>query len=274
MKRLLLLAALAAAAASLAAFRPYSQGARSKAAWMTVSAIKTGQEYYLEVAQDGQAVMREENSKSVVTRRGAIKPQLVKDFFREIENSEIINSQNVKRSKMVFYRGDVLKISAYISGELTRTEAPLNNFGEAFSYAFNEVKKAVSVLPQEKKVISFLRAETVEGEALDSFRAKVEVDGEVKNIETDDLKQVKPLMTAVKEPHRLVPIETAETLKELQEFISSRRLYGLRTLFYVPSTRGTFKCELLETDRKTAPQAAPAPKKGAKKPAAAEKTKK
>lgn len=273
MKRLLLIAALAAVAASLSAFRPYNQGARSKAAWMTVSAIKTGQEYYLEVAQDGQAVMREETSKSVITRRGAIKPQLVKDFFREIENSEIINSQNVKRSKMVFYQGEILKISAYISGELTRTEAPLNNFGEAFSYAFNEVKKAVAVLPQEKNIISFLRAETVEGEALDSFRAKVEVDGEVKNIETDDLKTVKPLMTAVKEPHRLVPIETREALKELQEFISSRRLYGLRTLFYVPSTRGTFKCELLETDRKAAPQAAPAPRKGAKKPAAPGKAK-
>ncbi len=266
MKRLLLLAALAAAAVSLTAFRPYSQGARSKAAWMTVSAIKTGQEYYLEVAQDGQAVMREENPKSVITRRGAIKPQLVKDFFREIENSEIINSQNVKRSKMVFYRGDLLKISAYISGELTRTEAPLDNFGEAFSYAFNEVRKAAAVLPLEEKTLSFLRAETVEGEALDSFRAKAAADGEVKNIETEDLKRIKPLMTAVKEPHRLVPIETAEALKELQEFISSRRLYGLRTLFYVPSTRGTFKCELLEAGRKAAPQAAPAPKKDAKKP--------
>lgn len=268
MKRLLLLAALAAAAAALAAFRPYSQGARSKAAWMTISAIKTGQEYYLEVAQDGQAVMREETSKSVLTRRGAIKPQLVKDFFREIENSEIINSQNVKRSKMVFYRGDMLKISAYISGELTRTEAPLNNFGEAFSYAFNEVKKAVSVLPRETKVRSFLRAETVEGEALDSFRAKVEVGGEVKNIETEDLKTIKPLLAAIKEPHRLIPIETPEALRELQDYISSRRLYGLRTLFYVPSTRGTFKCQLLETERKAAPLAAPAPKKGAKKPAA------
>lgn len=272
MKRLLLTAALAASAAALAAFRPYSQGAHSKAAWMTVSAIKTGQEYYLEVAQDGQAIMREENAKSVTTRRGAIKTQFVKDFFREIENSEIINSQNVKRSKMVFYQGDILKISAYISGELTRTEAPLNNFGEAFSYAFSEVRKAVSVLPQEKKVLFFLRAETVEGEALDSFRSKVEVDGEVKNIETDDLKTIKPLMAAVKEPHRLIPIETPETLKELQEFISSRRLYGLRTLFYVPSTRGTFKCQLLETERKQAP--APAPQKGAKKPAAAVRTKK
>ncbi len=256
MRRLLLITALTAAAAALAAFRPYSQGGHAKAAWMTVSAIKTGQEYYLEVAQDGQAVMREETSKSLLTRRGSIKPQLVKDFFREIENSEIINSQNVKRSKMVFYRGDMLKISAYLSGELTRTEAPLNNFGEAFSYAFDEVKKAVAVLPQETKVLFFLRAETVEGEALESFRAKVAVEGEVKNIETDDLKTVKLLMAAVKEPYRLVPIETPEALKELQDFISSRQLYGLRTLFYVPSTRGTFKCQLLEAVKKQA--AAPA----------------
>lgn len=260
MKRLLLIAVLAAAAA-LTAFRPYSQGARSKAAWMTVSAIKTGQEYYLEVAQDGQAVMREETSSSLTTRRGGIKPQLVKDFFREIENSEIINSQNVKKSKMVFYQGDILKISAYISGELTRTEAPLNNFGEAFSYAFGEVKKAVAALPQETAERSFLRAEPVEGEELAAFRAKAEPDGEVKNIETEDLKNIKPLMAAIKEPYRLVLLETPETLRELRAFISSRRLYGLRALFYIPSTRGTFKCQLLETSRKQ--QAVPA-----KKPAA------
>ena len=264
MKRLLLTAALVAAAAALTAFRPYSQGARAKAAWMTVSAIKTGQEYYLEVAQDGQAVMREETSKSLLTRRGSIKPQLVKDFFREIENSEIINSQNVKRSKMVFYRGDMLKISAYISGELTRTEAPLNNFGEAFSYAFGEVKKAVAALPQETAVRSFLRAETVEGEALEAFRVKVAVAGEVKNIETDDLKTIRPLMEAIKEPYRLVPIETPEALKELQDFISSRQLYGLRTLFYVPSTRGTFKCQLLEAWKKQAAAPAKTPPPAAK----------
>jgi len=264
MKRLLLIAALAATAAALAAFRPYSQVARSKAAWMTVSAIKTGQEYYLEVAQDGQAVMREETSKSLITRRGAIKPQLAKDFFREIENSEIINSQNVKRSKMVFYRGDLLKISAYISGELTRTEAPLNNFGEAFSYALNEVKKAVAVLPEETGVRYFLRAETVEGEELDAFKLKAAVDGEVRNIETAELKKVKPLLAAVKEPFRLVPIESPEILKELRDFISVHQLYGLRTLFYLPCTRGVFKCQLLDARRKEAPAPATKPAPAAK----------
>ncbi len=262
--RLLLVAALAMSAAALTGFRPYSQATRSKAAWMTVSSIKTGQEYYLEVGLDGQALMRTENSKSIVTNRGTIKPQLVKDFFREIENSEIITFQNVKQSKMVFYRGDLMKISAYISGELTRTEAPLNNFGEAFSYAFGEVKKAVSALPRETGLQGFLRAEPVEDEALAAFRAKAAVDGEVKNIETYNLQKIPPLMAAIREPHRLVPLESEATLKELREFITARKLYGLRTLFYVPSTRGTFKCEVLDANRVAPPEPKAAPKPKAK----------
>ncbi|OGR52669.1 MAG: hypothetical protein A2049_05900 [Elusimicrobia bacterium GWA2_62_23] len=263
--KVLLLAALTACALSLAAFRPYNERSRAKTAWMTVSSIKTGQEFYLEVSQDGKAVLREETARTLVTRRGTIKPQLVKDFFREIDNSEIINSQNVKESKLVFYRGDMLKISAYISGELKRTDAPLNNFGEAFSYAFGEVKKAVAALPQDKNLPAFLRAVPVEGEDLASFRDKTAVDGEVKNIETGDINRVKPLMAAIKEPYRLVPLETEAAVKELQDFVSKRQLHGLRTLFYVPSTRGTFRCEVVNTFRAATPEPektpAPAPKK-------------
>jgi hypothetical protein len=266
MRRGLLLAAvLAASAAALCAFRPYNQAGRAKAAWMNASSIKTGQGYYLEVSLNGQALMRTDSSKAIVTRRGAIKPQLAKDFFREIENSEIINSQNVKQSKMIFYRGDLMKISAYISGELTRTEAPLNNFGEAFSYAFNEVKKAASALPQESALRGFLRAEPVKGDALEYFRKKAAVDGEVKTIETYDLQKVPALMAAIKEPHRLIPLENEAAVKELQAFVSGRKLYGPRTLFYVPSTRGTFKCEVLEADMKALPEPKAAPKAKAKR---------
>lgn len=266
MKRGLLAAALlAVCVAGVWAYRPYNRKAPPKAAWMTASSIKTGQEYYLEVAQDGQAVMREETTRSIITRRGTIKTFLVKDFYREIENSEIINSQNVKQSKMVFYRGDILKISAYISGELTRTEAPMNNFGEAFAYAFGEVKKAVAALPQEEKLKAFLRAEAVEGDELASFRTKAAIDGEVRIIETVDLQKIKPLMAAIKEPYRMIPIENEAGLKELQKFVHSRQLYGLLTQFYVPSTRGTFKCTLLDAARKQTPRA-PVKKAPAKKP--------
>ncbi len=266
-RRLLLLAAAAASAAALCGLRPYNQAARAKAVWMQVSSIKTGQGYYLEVGLDGQALMRTDSSKAIVTRRGSIKPQLVKDFFREIENSEIINSQNVKQSKMIFYRGDMIKISAYISGELTRTEAPLNNFGEAFSYAFTEVRKAAAALPVETGVQGFLRAEPVEGDALDAFRQKAAANGEVKTLETYDILKVPALMAAIKEPYRLVPLENEAAVKELRGFISARKLYGLRTLFYVPSTRGTFKCEVLEADRKAPaePKAARAAKSKPKK---------
>jgi hypothetical protein len=270
MRRALLLAAIAAGACALAAFRPYNQGTSNKAAWMTVSSLKTGQAYYMEVAQDGSAVLREETAKALITRRGKIKPMLVKDFFREIDNSEIINSQNVKQSKMVFYKGEMMKISAYISGELTRTEAPLNNFGEAFSYAFNEVRKAIDKLPEEKALPGFLSAEPVEGDALDSFREKApRVDGEIKNLETEDIRRVKPLMAAIKEPYRLVPLESDAALKELQDFVSAHQLVGLRTLFYVPSTRGTFKCEVVNAFGKIA--AAPAAKPAAPAPAAKRK---
>jgi len=266
MKRaLLFLAVTALSCAALYAYRPYGQKTQAKAAWMTVSSIKTGQEYYLEVSQDGQALMRIETPKSLVTRRGAVKTFLVKDFFREIENSEIINSQNVKQSKMVFYQGDMLRISAYISGELTRTAAPLNNFGEAFSYAFGEVRKAAGALPPEQKMKALLRAEPVEGDELASYRTKAAPGGEVKVIETADLQKLKALMAAIKEPYRLIPIEDEAALKELQDFVYERQLYGLRTLFYVPSTRGTFKCQVLETTRRelvTAPaKKAPAKKK-------------
>ncbi|MHB0995085.1 MAG: hypothetical protein ACYC2I_01805 [Elusimicrobiales bacterium] len=268
MKRAALALSLAVCAAALAAFRPYNQGARSNAVWMTVSSIATGQEYYLEVSADGAAILREETPKSLVTRRGKIPPQLVKDFFREIVNSEIVNSQNVKQSKMVFYRGDMLKLSAYISGELTRTVAPLNNFGEAFSYAFGEVKKAAAGMPKEAALAAFLRAEPVEGDELESFREKAAKEGEVKNIETYDLQKVKALLSAIKEPHRMIPLETEAARRELQDYISTRQLYGLRTLFYLPSTRGTFKCRVLDVVRAQAAEppakAAPAAKSKAR----------
>jgi len=262
-----------AAAGPLFALRPSDQAksANSKAVWMTVSSLKTGQDYYLEVSEDGRAVLREENAKSVVTRRGTIPVQLIKDFLRETENSEVIATKNIQQHKAVFYKGEMLKISAYISGELTLTEAPLDKFGEAFSYAFGELHKAVLKLPVETGVKSFLRAEPLEGEALDNFKNQASKDGEIKTVETYDVQKVKPLMSAIKDTNRLIPLENDEDVKHLEDFINTHQLYGLRTLFYLPSTRGFFKCEVLEAARQSgakeqAPgKKAPATKKPAKK---------
>ena len=228
------------------AFRPYAQKAAAKASWMSVSALKTGSDYYMEIAQDGRAMMRTESKNSATTRRGRIPEQLAKDFFREIENSEVINAQSDSAGKMVFYRGEVLKISAYINGELRRVGAPLNTFGEAFSYAFSEAKKNIGKLPLEKNLYGFLSAEPLGGDALDQFRENASKEREVKNIETYDIKKVKPLFDAITQPYRLIPLESRSDLKDIRDFISLYQLYGLRRLFYVPSTRGVFKCQILE----------------------------
>lgn len=271
MRPAILLAIMLAAVPALHALRPSDQmkSTRSKAVWMTVSSLKTGDEYYLEVVQDGRAVLREETSKTVLTRRGTVSAQLIKDFIRETENSETVTTRSRRLDKTVFYRGEVVRISAYISGELTMTEAPLNKFGEAFNYAFGEIRKAVVKLPAATGVAAFLRAEPLEGEELEAFREKAAKDGEVTNIETYDIQKIKPLMAAIKDANRLIPLETDADVKELQTFITARQLYGLRTLFYLPSTRGTFKCSVLEAYRRPPPaaekKAAPAKKAAPKK---------
>lgn len=231
------------------ALRPYGKGAEAKVSWMTVSSMQTGQEYYMEVAADGAVVTRNATKDTVATKRGKIQVQLAKDFFREIEGSEILTTQGSSASKMVFYRGEVLRISAYISGELRVINSPLNKFGEAFSYAFGEVKSAAAKLPVEKTLKGFLTAEQLEGDQLQQFQLKASKDQELKIVETYDIQKVPSLLKAIKQPYRLIPLESDEEVKDLQDFINSRQLYGLRRLFYLPSTRGTFKCQILEAEK-------------------------
>lgn len=237
---------LSFAGAAAHAFRPYAKNTEAKTSWMTISSLKTGRQYYMEVAADGAVVTRTETRNAIVTKRGRIPARLAKDFFREIESSDILASQSSMDNKLVFYKGDLLDISANISGELKRIEAPLSNFGEAFSYAFGEVKKASARLPVVKKLKGFLMAEPLEGTVLEEFKLKASKEGEYKTIETYDIQKAAPLLRAIKQPYRLIPLENSAQVREIQDFISARQLYGLRKLFYLPSTRGTFKCQILD----------------------------
>ena len=273
MRYALLAALLLACSGPAAAIRPSEagKGARSKAVWLT--ATTSGQKtagYYMEVSQDGAALLREVKDDYVTTRRGGIPAQLVKDFLRETESSEIVaNRTGRSDDRTIFYKGEMLRVWAYVSGELTITEAPLNKFGEAFSYAFGKVRKAVLQLPADKAPAAFLRADPVVDEELDSFRAKAARDGEVPTVETYELQKIKPLMAAIKDAGRLIPLETEADVKELQAFITDFRLLGLRTSFYLPSTRGTFRCSVLDADKR--PPAGAEQKPAAKKKAAKKK---
>jgi hypothetical protein len=258
----LALALTLASAPGAQAGRPsdQQQKAKAKAVWMTVYVPKSGKEFYLEASQDGKALFREETLNNIVTRRGSIPVPLVKDLVREAETSEAVTARNTRQNRAIFYKGEIVRLSAYISGELTVTEAPLDKFGEAFNYAFGEIRKEVLKLPAETSMAALLRAEPLTGDEYDAFVEKAAVDGEVKNVETSDIQDFRPLMAAIKDANRLIPVETQEEVKGLRAFIDKHRLYGLRTLFYLPSTRGAFKCHVLEAARKGATQPAAAGK--------------
>ncbi|MDT8285848.1 MAG: hypothetical protein RQ748_01960 [Elusimicrobiales bacterium] len=260
---LILVAAGAAWAARRGAFT-----ATEEAAWMNIVSKKKGfVDYYLEIGQDGSVIVRDESKGGVTIRRGRIKAMYAKDFFREIKNSDILNAQMSTGSKMVFYKGDQLLISAYINGELRRFKAPLNKFGEAFSYAMTEARKAAEKLPEDENVAGFISAQPLEGAMRDDFISRVGQSYDFKLVETYDLQKNKNLMAAVKQPHRLIPLESDKDIDAISDFITRHKIYGLRDLFYVKTTRGEFRFRiqysLKKAEKSAKDQSKPAGKKAA-----------
>ncbi|MBI4655213.1 MAG: hypothetical protein HY746_00545 [Elusimicrobia bacterium] len=230
------------------ALRPYLREVEAKASWMEVSSKEKKTVYYMEMVQGGRVILRTIEKGKPLTRGGAIKQQLVKDFFREIENSEIINSQKDLDSKMLFYKGEILKISAYVSGELRRVAAPFKDFGEAFSYAFSEVRKEALKLQKPENVKAFLMAEPLEGAVLDELGKRAGKEYEMAIIETNDIQKVKPLLRAIKQPHRLITLQSQQEQKSITDFITEHRLYGVKDMFYISTTRGGFRCQILSAE--------------------------
>ncbi len=215
----------------------------SNAAWMTISSSKKkALNYYLDISKNGDIIYRTEIKNKIITRKGSVPSQIAKDFFREAKNSESSVAENSKATKLIFYKGEILKISFYLSGELRRMIAPLVNFGEGFSYAFNQIQELAKKLSLDESSLAFISAEPLEDELLDEFIKDAGKDYKFKLIETNTLRKTPSLLSAIKQPYRLVPLTSEKELKEIRKLIKKEKLYGLRTLFYISTTRGKFKC--------------------------------
>jgi len=213
------------------------------AAWMTISSNKkNASNYYLDISKNGDIIYRTEAKNKIITRKGSVPSQIAKDFFREAKNSESSVAENSKKTKLIFYKGELLKISFYLSGELRRMIAPLVNFGEGFSYAFNQIQQLSTKLALDKDIVAFISAQPLVDELLDEFRKDAGKDYEFKLVETNALQKTDSLLNAIKQPYRLVPVKSEKELKEIRKLIREKKLYGLRTLFYISTTRGKFKC--------------------------------
>lgn len=218
-----------------------------KAVWMREINIKKDTDFYLEAAQDGSILSREESSGIVVSRRGKITARVAKDLVRETERSEALSLHSKTGSELLSTGG--LTVYAYVNGELTIANATLNELGRNFEHALTELTKEVSAMPLSTDIAGLLYCDAISDENLPVINKKIAIDGEIEIIETSNIKRFPPLMAAIIDQGRMIPLDTRDTVRQLSEFINKYDLYGSRAEFIIPSTRGTFTCRMKNTYR-------------------------
>jgi len=232
---------------SLFSFRGYEKEKSAEAVWFDIVHPQKKINYYIEADLNGKVLMREILDNKIVVRRGIIKKMYVKDFIREVKNSEIISEQNEKDSKMMFYKGEMINLSAYINGELKRISSPMYRFSEAFKFAFSELKKQIlNIKPDKMPPSAFIRAVPLTGENLDNFNKRISSGYELKTIETKILRQNMHIFKAINEPYRIFPVDTDEDVIKISDYISENKLFGMKSLFYIGTTRGNFECSVFD----------------------------
>ena len=230
-----------------AAMAQNRSNAKVKAIWMREINQKNDSDFYLEVAQDGSILSREESGGAIASRQGKITARFAKDLIRETERSEVFSGHS--KSGEDFLKSGGLKVYAYISGELTIAEATLSELGKNFDHALTELTKEVSNLPIKKDIAGLLYCETVPEENLPAINKRIAIDGFIEIVETADIKKFPPLLSAVIDPGRMIPLEDKIKTRQLSDFIEKYDLLGSRNEFILPSTRGTFTCHMLNTHR-------------------------
>ncbi len=234
------------------AVRPPSATLEPDAAWMRLYSTGSVQSFYLEIIKDGSVTTRTESKSSIVTRRGKISERLVKDFFQELENSEVFDSMETDKSRFLFYKGTMIRLSTYINGELRNVDVPFESFGDGFAHAFKQIRSQALKLKLLKKGLKgFITAEPLSESELKKFRKKSTRDIwtiSLVKIETSDINEIKPLAKAIVRPYCLIPIDSKQ-MKKLNKFISKHKLKGFRDLFYMSASRGEFRCLILDSHR-------------------------
>jgi hypothetical protein len=216
--------------------------------WLYITYPDKKMDYYLEVSIDGDVLLRITDGKKRIVKEGAIKKMYAKDFFRETKNSDMINyAKNLDISKMLFYRGELIKISANVQGEIRRVISPLDRFSQTFIYAFRQVyNEALNLGDASKKYVSFVYAAPLEGEIYNQFIKKVPSNYKIPLIETKELKKNKYIFTAINYPWRLIPVPSKKEENTISDFMSEKNLYGLKSSFYIGTTRGNYQISIVE----------------------------
>lgn len=215
--------------------------------WLYVENQKNKTSFYMEVGFNGKVLLKMKEGSKTIVREGFVKRTYVKDFFRETKNSDLMNySRNVDISKMLFFEGDLIKISANISGEIRRVVAPLDRFSKTFIYAFNQLYFEVLKFNPTNNYVSFIYAAPLEGDLYTAYLKLVPEGYMLPVIETNELKKNKYIFKAVSNPWRLIGIPSKKDESEIMDYVSYKRLYGIKSGFYIGTTRGNFQLSIIE----------------------------
>jgi hypothetical protein len=226
--------------------KTYISDENKEVIWLYLTFQDKKIDYYIEVDIDGHVIFRSvEKGKSII-REGSIKRVYVKDFFRETKNSDIMKySRNIDLSKTLFFKGELIKISANIDGEIRRIISPLNRFSNTFVYALRQVISEAEKL-DVKNYSSFITAIPLEGETYINYLKKVPSGYKLPVIETREVKKNKFIFKAINYPFRLIPLSTKEDEASVSDFMNKYNLYGTLSSFYIGTTRGNYQISIVK----------------------------
>jgi len=214
--------------------------------WLYLTFKDKNIDYYLEVEIDGKVIFRSIEKGKVIIKEGKVKKMYVKDFFRETKNSDLMNySRDIDLTKTLFFRGELIKISANIAGEIRRVISPLNRFPDTFVYALRELLKEAEKL-DVVNYQSFVYAVPLTNDVYLNYLKKVPSGYKLPVIETRELKKNKFIFKAINYPFRLIPIKTKNDETSISDFMNKYNLYGTLSAFYIGTTRGNYQISLIK----------------------------
>lgn len=249
MKKTLFFAVLSLFSAQARAVRPPAATVESDTIWMRLFDKDKPGDYYIEVAKDGNCLARAETKAAVVTRRGKVNERLIRDLFQEVENSDAFDYYlETEKGHTIFFKGEMIELSAFWHGELRNVVMPVKELGAGFSYALAQIRKNAEKIPKWEGLEKLLKVTPISAVDLEEMQ-KGRIGADFTRVETADVDRIKPLATGILRPFRLIPMDNPEFLKKLDDFIEQNNLKGFRDTFFFATSRGNFKCVLLEAQK-------------------------
>ncbi|MFA6584611.1 MAG: hypothetical protein WCS77_09970 [Elusimicrobiaceae bacterium] len=247
MKRIAVLAFAAFFSASVFALRSPDSTVEAESVWMKiVSKAGSARETYIEADKDGKVLLRESVSGKIVTRKGGIKKQLVKDLFQEMKNEDVFGSAFDNKGRLLFYKGEMLQITSVWEGEVRNAEMPVEKLGQGFQLALDGVDEAAGKLPATNDVYRFVSAAPIAEDAAD-LEAVSKYGGEshrYQYVETSLIDGNVELSQAIARPYRLIPLASKQDTDKLYDFLYGNKVKNVSGDFMLSTSRGDFKISI------------------------------